>query len=179
MVTRIFSIGLFVVLLAGCTSQPSADPTTTTSELPTTTTVPATTTTTAFSDCAAPADSENPSPPTTNSAEEPTGNEAPTLVIVAPGHLSRHQMALNEQENCFEAIVEFEAEASDPDGDEFTVEWFSSDEGFLGTGTEISATLHTIRSDVAHPVITARATDEWGAVSEAQIQILIWIPSDT
>ena len=68
---------------------------------------------------------------------------------------------------------------SDPDGDGFTVEWFSSDEGFLGTGESLIVVLYTGQFDAAQPHITARATDQWGAVSEDVVQIVVWIPSDT
>jgi hypothetical protein len=71
------------------------------------------------------------------------------------------------------------AVVSDPDGDPVTVEWISSDEGSLGTGESIVATVHTGEFDAAQPQITARATDQWGAVSEATVQIIVVIPSDT
>ena len=67
---------------------------------------------------------------------------------------------------------------SDPDGDDVTVQWISSDEGALGTGESIVAILRTGQFDSAQPRITARATDQWGVATEASVQIIVWIPSD-
>jgi hypothetical protein len=70
------------------------------------------------------------------------------------------------------------ANAVDPDGDPVTIDWYSSLSGYLGTGESITASLTTI-SDSSQPFITARATDPFGATSEASIQIIVWVPSDT
>jgi hypothetical protein len=78
----------------------------------------------------------------------------------------------------FRAVVSMSAKATDPDGDPVAVDWYSSLSGYLGTGEFISASLTTIH-DSSQPFITARATDPYGATSEATIQVIVWVPSDT
>ena len=184
---------LLFVVLAACNSSEADETTTTaiaetsttdsgpgamtTDPIPTTTTtVETTTTTTATEDTTITA--VNPSPPTTKVDPAPPDNQPPLVEIVSPAHLSSHQAKLIEEENRFGATVSLAAVVSDPDGDEFTVEWFSSDEGFLGTGESLIVVLHTGQFDAAQPHITARATDQWGVVSEDVVQIVVWIPSD-
>lgn len=70
------------------------------------------------------------------------------------------------------------ATVSDPDDDQVTVDWFSSLSGYLGTGEFIAASLIAI-CDSSQRFITARATDESGAVSEQPAQIIVWMPLDT
>lgn len=101
------------------------------------------------------------------------------MAITSPGHLSSHQAEFIESEGRFGAYVALSADLSDPDGDPVTLEWFSSDQGFLGTGESLTALLLVPRGDTAQPYITARATDRWGATSETQIQIIVWVPSDS
>ena len=185
---------LFVVL-AACNSSEADETTTTaiaetsttdsgpgamtTDPIPTTTTTvetTITTTTTATEDTTITA--VNPSPPTTKVDPAPPDNQPPLVEIVSPAHLSSHQAKLIEEENRFGATVSLAAVVSDPDGDEFTVEWVSSDQGFLGTGESLIVVLRTGQFDAAQPHITARATDQWGVVSEDVVQIVVWIPSD-
>ncbi len=78
----------------------------------------------------------------------------------------------------FGAAVSLSAIVSDPNGDPVTVQWISSDEGYLGSGESIIAVLHTGQFDSAQPSITAQATDQWGAHTETSVQIIVWIPSD-
>ena len=78
----------------------------------------------------------------------------------------------------FRAVVSMSANVSDPDGDQVTIDWYSSLSGYLGTGEFITASLITLY-DSSQPFITARATDPHGASSEAAIQIIVWVPSDT
>ena len=185
---------LFVVL-AACNSSEADETTTTaiaetsttdsgpgamtTDPIPTTTTTvetTITTTTTATEDTTITA--VNPSPPTTKVDPAPPDNQPPLVEIVSPAHLSSHQAELIEEENRFGATVSLAAVVSDPDGDEFTVEWFSSDQGFLGTGESLIVVLRTGQFDAAQPHITARATDQGGVVSEDVGEIVVWIPSD-
>jgi hypothetical protein len=93
--------------------------------------------------------------------------------------MSSHRAVFDSETGLFGADITFTATASDPDGDSFTVRWYSSIEGFLGTGTSVTATIHTQGSDSTQPFITARVTDKWGRSSEQKIQIIVWIPSDT
>ena len=189
---RMGAVGLFLFgVVSACTGAQQATTTTetppitsttantqtTTTEQSSTTTNPAASTTTIDSTTTTLA--TNPSPPTTTGEQPPSDNQAPSILITGPAHLSSHQAELNEAGTRFGATVTFTADASDPDGEEFTIEWFSDDEGFLGTGESLTVELHTIHGDSAQPTITARATDKWGTVSDDSIQIIIWIPSDT
>jgi hypothetical protein len=78
----------------------------------------------------------------------------------------------------FGAAVSLSALVSDPNGDPVTVQWISSDEGYLGSGESIIAVLHTGLYDSAQPRITARVIDQWNTATEATIQVIVWIPSD-
>jgi hypothetical protein len=108
-----------------------------------------------------------------------TSNEAPTVEITSPANLSSHVALFDAGTRRFGAAVFFSANVSDPNGDHVTVRWFSSDDGYLGTGGQIVAILHTGQSDSAQPRITALATDRWGATTVASIQVSPWICSDT
>ncbi len=156
----------------------TTDPvTTTTSGATTTSTTAATTTTTTRS-----ATTTSPPPPTTTTTtapSEPPGNEPPAAAITFPPDLSSHTASFDPEAGLFGAAIAFTADATDPNGDPITVEWFSSDEGLLGTGANLTATVHTIGSDSSQPFITVRVTDQWGQVTESQIQIIVWIPSST
>jgi hypothetical protein len=118
-------------------------------------------------------------PPTSTIQPPPPDNRAPTVEIVSPAHLSSHQATFDAATQRFGAAVSLAATVSDPDGDTVTVDWVSSDQGSLGTGESIIATVYTGEFDAAQPHITARATDQWGATTEATIQIIVVIPSDT
>jgi hypothetical protein len=99
--------------------------------------------------------------------------------IISPGNLSSHVASYDASTGRFGAAVSMSAVVTDPNGDTVSVRWYSSDEGFLGSGESIVATLYTGQFDSAQPRITARATDKWGATTEASVQIIVWIPSDT
>lgn len=109
----------------------------------------------------------------------PSNNQAPTVEITSPANLSSHVAVFDASTGRFGAAVSFSAIVSDPNGDHVTVRWFSSDDGYLGTGEQIVAILHTGQSDSAQPRITARATDRWGATTVASVQVSPWICSDT
>ena len=151
--------------LDGTTSSTSTTSTPTTIVVTTTTTAAATTTSKA--------------PPTTTTITAPEGNEPPEIEIVSPAALSAHTAAYDADRKDWGANVALSAIASDPNGDVIIVTWSSSTQGFLGTGESIVAFLSTGGSDASQPVITATATDQWGAATSESVQIIVWIPSDT
>ncbi len=155
------------------TATATTGPTTSTEATTTTTTSSSTTTTT----------TTNPPPPptttTTTAPSEPSGNLPPSASITFPPDLSAHQASFDPGAGLFGAAIAFTADATDPNGDPITVQWFSSDEGLLGTGPNLTATIHTIGSDSSQPFITVRVTDQWGRVTESQIQIIVVIWSST
>ena len=107
------------------------------------------------------------------------GNEPPEIEIVSPAALSSHTASYDATRKDFGANVALSSIASDPNGDDVTVTWSSSTQGFLGRGESIVAWLSTGKSDASQPVITATATDQWGTASSESVQIIVWIPSDT
>ena len=145
---------------------------TATSSTSTTSTAPQTTTT-------ATATTSTTAPATTTTITAPEGNEPPEIEIVSPAALSAHTAAYDADRKDFGANVALSAIASDRNGDELTVTWSSSTQGFLGTGESIVAFLSTGGSDASQPVITATAFDQWGATTSESVQIIVWIPSDT
>ena len=151
------------------TAGESSASTTTTATI--STTVPAATTTSTTTSTTVPA-------PTSTTLAPPSDNRPPEVAITAPGNLSSHLAAYDTDSLAFLAVVSMSASAVDPDGDPVTIDWFSSVSGYLGTGESITASLITIY-DSSQPFITARATDPYGATSEATIQIIVWVPSDT
>ena len=120
--------------------------------------------------------------PAADAARDPLGgpsdNQAPTVEITSPANLSSHVAVFDASTRSFGAAVSLSANVSDSNRDHVTVRWFSSDDGYLGTGESIVATLHTGQSDSAQPFITARATDRWGATTAASVQVSPWNPSD-
>ncbi len=157
----------------------------TTTGATTTTTAPAVTTTsstvaTTTTSTAAPGDDSTttstaaPTTTTTTSAD----NSSPQIAITRPANLSSYTATYNPSTKSFSATVGFAAAATDPDGDPLTIEWYSSLDGYLGSGPAISAALQIIY-DTAQPRITARVTDPSGAVAEDTVQVIIWIPSDS
>lgn len=159
---------------ATTTTAPPLDGTTSsTSTTSTPTTIVVTTTTTAA------ATSTSKAPPTTTTITAPEGNEPPEIEIVSPAALSAHTAAYDADRKDWGANVALSAIASDPNGDVIIVTWSSSTQGFLGTGESIVAFLSTGGSDASQPVITATATDQWGAATPESVQIIVWIPSDT
>ena len=162
-------------MLDGTTSTSTA--TTTSSTTTTTTTVP-TTTTTVETATTATTVWVDPPPTTSSTTPAPPDNEAPIVEITSPGNLSSHVAAFDPESQAFRAVVSMSATVSDPDNDMVSIDWFSSLSGYVGTGEFITASLITIY-DSSQPFITARATDEHGAVSEHRIQIIVWVPSDT
>jgi hypothetical protein len=108
----------------------------------------------------------------------PHDNQAPSVEITSPENLSSHVAVLDARTRRFGAVVFFSASVSDPNRDRVTVRWFSSDDGYLGSGEQIVAILYTGQSDSAQPRITARATDRWGATTETSVQVSPWICSD-
>jgi hypothetical protein len=149
---------------ATSTTTTSPPTSTTSSSTSTTTTTTSTTTTT--------------TQPTTTTLAIPPDNKPPSVEIISPANLSSHIAVLDTETNRFGAAVSLSAIVSDPNGDDFVVQWFSSDQGALGTGESIVAILSTGQFDSAQPFITARATDQWGVTTEASVQIIVWIPSD-
>ncbi len=117
--------------------------------------------------------------PTTTAQPATSGEAGPVVEIVSPEHLSSHEAVFDPATEEFGAQVSLSASIAQFDNDSVTVEWFSSEEGFLGAGETIIATIHTGQSDAAQPHITVRATDQQGMVGEATIQIIVFIPSDT
>jgi hypothetical protein len=105
-------------------------------------------------------------------------NKAPTVAITSPANLSSHVASYDSGSKSFSATVSLSADVSDPDRDHVTLQWFSSDGGYLGTGKSIVAKLSTGQSGSSQPWVTARATDRWGAVTETSVQVNCWIPSD-
>ena len=158
----------------------ASTPSTTVPTTTTSTTIPATTTTTTVADTVTTATTVwvDPPPTTSTTTPAPEDNEAPIVEITSPGNLSSHVAAYDPDLNAFRAVVSMSVTVSDPDGDQISVDWLSSLSGYLGTGEFIAASLITIY-DSSQPFITARATDEHGAVSEHRIQIIVWVPSDT
>jgi hypothetical protein len=148
---------------SGTSTAPAETVTTTTR--PTTTTTRATTTTTQAT--------------TTTTIAIPAGNRAPEVTITSPGNLASFIAAYNAGTGTFGSTVTLTATATDADGDPVTIEWYSSDQGYLGSGASISAFLNTINSDASQPIITARAIDQWGASSDSSVQVIVWIPSPT
>ena len=154
------------------TTAPTTTTSTTTTTAPVTTTAGDTATTTATTVWV------DPPPTTSTTTPAPADNEAPLVEITSPGNLSSHVAAYDPDLNAFRAVVSMSATVSDPDNDRVSVDWFSSLSGYLGNGEFITASLVTIY-DSSQPFVTARATDEHGAVSEHRIQIIVWVPSDT
>jgi hypothetical protein len=186
------TLGLAVLLGATACSPTSAqDTTTTTAEVlittttsttgPTTTTTSGGSPTTTTSMPTTTSTTTAPSNPTTTTVTVavPPDNKPPTVKIISPANLSSHVAEYDASTGRFGAAVSMSAVVSDPNGDAVTVRWFSSDEGFLGSGESIVATLSTGQFDSAQPRITARATDKWGVATETSVQIIVWIPSDT
>lgn len=120
----------------------------------------------------------NPNPPTTSGDPVPPDNQAPLVEITAPDDLSSHQAELNDTATYFGALVTLSVEVSEPDGDNLTLEWFSSDQGYLGASPSFAPFLIVPEGESAQPEITARVTDQWGAVSEDSITITLLVPSD-
>lgn len=141
---------------------------TTTLARTTTTSRPARTTTTVTT---------RPAPPPPTTLPGATPNAAPRVSITSPGSGSRYAATYNPADGSFGAVVSFSASVSDPEGDGYTIEWFSSLDGYLGSGASISARLRP-RGDASQPVITAVVTDVTGARGEASVQVVVWIPSD-
>jgi hypothetical protein len=184
-----------MVVAAACTS--SSDDTTTTTESAAadgatepvatadasgTTTAPAetvTTTTKATTTTRATTTTTTKATTTTTTVAVPAGNRAPEVVITSPGNLAAFIAEYRASSGKFGSPVTLTATATDADGDPVTIEWYSSMEGYLGSGTSISVTLHTIDSDSSQPIITARAIDQWGVSSDSSIQVIVWIPSPT
>ena len=92
----------------------------------------------------------------------PADNEPPTVQITAPGALTAHVAAYDTDQEDFGAYLDLAATASDPNGDPVEVRWSASTQGFLGTGTSLTAWFSTRGSDATQPVITATAVDRWG-----------------
>lgn len=106
-----------------------------------------------------------------------TPNNPPVVTIGPPNPLDRFEAFFNASSGRFIASVPLTANVTDPEGDAFTVDWFSSLDGYIGSGRSITAGLSP-DLDTSQPVITARATDVTGAVGEGSIQIIVWIRSD-
>lgn len=108
-----------------------------------------------------------------------TGNQPPTVQILSPEDLSSHSADLIDGR--FGVRLMLEAEASDPDGDDVSVRWTSSEQGDLGEGSALDVVIHVSNEglDASQPTITAIATDERGAEARASVSILVVIPSDS
>lgn len=135
---------------------------------PTTTTPPTTT---------APVATETDPTTTTTSTTRASSNSPPTVAITSPASSVRYQATYDAAEGRFGATVKLNATAADADGDAVTISWYSSEEGFLGTGSSISVRLHP-QGDASQPIITAVASDAGGASAEDSRQVIVWIVSD-
>ena len=190
---RLLIVGI-ALLLAACS--PTTDPTTTTVNTADTATSTTVVTTTARADAttstittstttAVPTTTTQPEPTTTTKPQPtttitvPEGNEPPTLDIISPTSLAAYTASYDADRDDFGANVSLSAVVSDPDGDDVTVTWSSSTQGGLGTGESIVVFLSTGGYDASQPIISATATDVWGAATATSVQIIVWIPSDT
>ena len=191
---RLLIVGI-VLLLAACS--PTTDPTTTTVNTADTSTSSTAATTTTRADAttstvttstttAVPTTTTTQPEPTTTTKPQPTttitvpeGNEPPTLDIISPTSLAAYTASYDADRDDFGANVSLSAVVSDPDGDDVTVTWSSSTQGGLGTGESIVVFLSTGGYDASQPIISATATDVWGAATSTSVQIIVWIPSDT
>ncbi len=183
------------LVLAACTSGASGPTTTATSAITqtatgtdqsTTTLPPPGTSTTATTEIpsttsttAVPSTTTKPPVTTTTTLFVPEDNEPPVLDMVAPASLAAYTASYDADRGDFGANVALSAVVSDPNGDPVTVTWSSSTQGALGTGESIVAFLSTGGYDASQPIITATATDIWGAATSVSVQIIVWIPSDT
>ena len=164
------------------TTSPPATSVTTTSVATastTSTTVPTTTTTTVLTSSTTTttvASTTTTTRPTTTTVVR-TG-AAPDGTITFPPALTSHAAAYDASLGDFVAYVPLEANGSDPDGDEVTYEWYSSDQGYLGSGSKLTVPLSTMGSDAAQPFITVVMTDGHGNRTEKRIQLIVWIPSE-
>ena len=143
------------------TSTAPASTTSTTSTSTTTTTTSTTTTTTA-----APAGPGSP----------PSAEITQPEIIGGPLKL---EAAFDSELTDFVAATTLGASVSDPDGDIASIEWFTNGDP-LGTGQTLDVRLSASAqgSDVAVHTITLRVTDWAGNVTEQQVQLIVWIPSD-
>lgn len=92
--------------------------------------------------------------------------------ITSPTHLSSYEAGYDAAAGLFGAKVQLTADvASLAPG--VTVAWFSSDEGFLGLGETIEATLHISDYDSAQPTITARVLGA-DSIQADEVQVSIW-----
>lgn len=148
----------------------SGGPATTPTSVPATTAPPASPPTTS-----APRTTATAPPPTTTPGVEP--NNPPVVTVGPPNPLERFEAFFDAASGRFIASVPLTANVTDPEGDPYTVDWFSSLDGYLGTGQTITAAMSP-DLDTSQPVVTARATDATGAVGEGSIQIIVWIRSD-
>lgn len=115
-------------------------------------------------------------PRTTTTAGGNGDNRPPTVAITSPAPLTRYRATYDPNSAQFGATVQLSASASDPDLDDIEIEWFSDVDGYLGSGASVAARL-TTRGDVSQPNIRVRVTDAFGAVAEAAISLIVWIPS--
>ena len=154
----------------------------TTSTSPTATTTIASTTTTA-----PPAPTTTSAPPTTTSTSTTTipaqtsttsANQPPVATITAPPNLSSHEAKWNADLGDFAANVTLTAIIGDADDTDLDIQWFSSDQGLLGTGNQLDVSLGTDFRDTAQPFITVVVTDPAGNRTEHKIQLILWVPSD-
>jgi hypothetical protein len=189
------ALSVAALLVAACSGDDGAETTTTSTSVAasssteaTTTTSPTTTTsttsTTVPSTTTAPASTTSTTVATTTTRPGPTTTVAtgsgsvPSVAITSPPNLSQHTAAYDAGLVDFVAWVTLQAGASDPDGDIASIEWFSSDQGFLGSGATLQAALSTMGSDAAQPYVTVRVTDAAGNVTESRVQLVVWLPSD-
>jgi len=196
--TTVAAAAAMALLLAACSggddaatttaAAPTTSTTTSTTEAPSSTATTATTTTAVptTSTTAASTTSTTSSTSSTTSTTRPgptttvaTGSgSVPSVAITSPPNLSQHLAAYDAGLVDFVAKVTLQANVSDPDGDVSKVEWFSSDQGYLGSGATLQAALSTMGSDAAQPYVTVRVTDAAGNVAESRIQLIVWLPSD-
>lgn len=105
---------------------------------------------------------------------------APVVRILSPADLTPlWAETFDAGCSCIGTWVDLDGEATDPDGDSFSGEWFSSRQGSLATGMNGRAFLEVRGSDTARHVITLRVTDANGSVGEASVEVIVSIPSDT
>ncbi|MCZ6662367.1 MAG: hypothetical protein O6951_05515 [Actinobacteria bacterium] len=102
----------------------------------------------------------------------PTTVDAPGVEITSPTHLRSFEARYDAAAGLFGATVQLSADVAGY-GQSANVAWFSSDEGFLGIGRAITATLHIQSYDSAQPRIVALIFGDYGVIRADQVQVII------
>ena len=101
-----------------------------------------------------------------------TAASAPGVEITSPTHLSSIEARYDATAGLFAATIQLSADVAGY-GPGAKVAWFSSDEGFLGIGEAITATLHIQSYDSAQPTIVALIFADYGVIRVVQVQVNI------